>query len=107
MCDRLKLKEKRKRAKANYDLKTKSEPMKIPSAMNNGKSLVNLIKTLDKASNKLSLLGDNLSLSQIHRADVFINASNDAWIYSLNPLENLILPLKHEDNQTTCRICES
>jgi hypothetical protein len=43
----------------------------------------------------------------MHRANVSIKSSNDAWIYSLNPTENLVLPLKRNDIQTKCRICNS
>ncbi len=79
--------------------------MEIPSTMSNDQSLIKLIETLDKASSELPVLGDNPSLSRIHRADVLIKSSNDAWIYSLDPSANLILPKKRQDLQTTCRIC--
>ncbi len=101
----LKLKKKRKRAKVNCDLMTNTEPMKIPSTISNDQSLLKLIETLDNASSKLPVLTNNPLLSRMHRANVLIESSNDAWIYSLNPSANLILPNKRQDFQTKCRIC--
>ena len=102
----LKLEEKRKRAKTNCCLVTKIEPMQIPSTISYDQSLIKLIETLDNASSKLPSLSYNQSLGRMHRANVSISSSNDAWIYSLDPSTKLILPRKRKDTQTTCRICD-
>jgi hypothetical protein len=107
MRNRLQLEQKRKKDEKNHCLITETKPMAIPSEISDDKSLINSIKALDSVSSTLPLPRDNPSLSQMHRADVLIESSDDAWVYSLDPLKNLVLPKKRIDIQTTCRICNA